>query len=92
MSRGACQSEDPELFFPITGTGAAQQQIGAAKAVCLRCAVRAPCMSYALATSPDGIWGGTTPDERLRARKSLPAACPPKGRIAQGRTAFGSPF
>lgn len=92
MPRGACHGEDPELFFPITAAGAAQRQIAAAKAVCLRCPVRGPCLSYALTTSPDGIWGGTTPDERHRARRSPPAASRPKDRIAQGRGARGSPF
>jgi WhiB family transcriptional regulator, redox-sensing transcriptional regulator len=61
MSRGACQHEDPELFFPIS---AAARLISAAKAVCQACAVRAPCLSYALQTRQDGIWGGTTQEER----------------------------
>jgi WhiB family transcriptional regulator, redox-sensing transcriptional regulator len=64
MSRGACQRADPELFFPIATTGPALQQISAAKAVCGRCSVRASCLSYALETLQEGIWGGTTSDER----------------------------
>jgi WhiB family redox-sensing transcriptional regulator len=66
MLRGACLREDPELFFPISALGPAQLQIGAAKAVCARCPVRANCLSYALITQPDGIWGGTTREERWR--------------------------
>jgi WhiB family redox-sensing transcriptional regulator len=64
MSRGACQREDPELFFPVTTHGAALRQVNAAKAVCRACAVRAACLSFGLQTSQDGIWGGTTPEER----------------------------
>lgn len=64
MPRAACRSEDPELFFPITAVGPALTQVFAAKAVCLRCAVRARCLSYALATRQAGIWGGTTQEER----------------------------
>jgi WhiB family redox-sensing transcriptional regulator len=64
MSRGACQREDPELFFPIAAIGPALHQVNAAKAVCLRCAVRAACLSYGLETRQEGIWGGTTWDER----------------------------
>jgi WhiB family redox-sensing transcriptional regulator len=64
MLRGACRREDPELFFPISASGPAQVQISAAKAVCARCSVRANCLSYALITQPDGIWGGTTREER----------------------------
>ena len=38
MSRGACQREDPELFFPGAGGGTAVIQVRAAKAVCGACA------------------------------------------------------
>ena len=74
MPRGACQGEDPELFFPITTTGPALAQITAAKAVCFRCAVRAACLAYALATVQAGIWGGTTQEERHAMRHSHDAA------------------
>jgi WhiB family redox-sensing transcriptional regulator len=70
MSRGACRQADPELFFPIAiATGPAARQVNAAKAVCDPCAVRANCLSYALEARPEGIWGGTTPDERRAARR-----------------------
>ncbi len=70
MPRGACQGQDPELFFPIAATGPALAQVIAAKAVCFRCAVRAACLSYALATGQAGIWGGTTQEERHAMRRS----------------------
>jgi WhiB family redox-sensing transcriptional regulator len=81
MPQGACQDEDPELFFPIAASGPALAQVFAAKAVCFRCAVRARCLSFALATGQAGIWGGTTREERhalrrpasLRAHTGLPA-------------------
>jgi WhiB family redox-sensing transcriptional regulator len=69
MSRGACQSEDPELFFPVAAAGAALHQISTAKAVCQACAVRAACLAFGLQTSQDGIWGGTTPEERRALRR-----------------------
>jgi WhiB family transcriptional regulator, redox-sensing transcriptional regulator len=69
MSRGACQREDPELFFPIAEKGAALHQVKVAKAVCLGCTVRATCLAYGLETRQDGIWGGTTWDERYAMRK-----------------------
>ena len=71
MLRGACRSEDPELFFPISAAGPGLAQVSSAKAVCGRCPVRANCLSYALITRPDGIWGGTTREERWA---SLPPA------------------
>ena len=65
MLRGACRNQEPELFFPVGLKGAARIQAELAKAVCRRCAVRAECLSYAVATGqPDGIWGGTTEQER----------------------------
>jgi WhiB family redox-sensing transcriptional regulator len=70
MSRGACRQADPELFFPIAAVrGQAARQVEAAKAVCGPCAVRANCLSYALEGMPEGIWGGTTPDERRAVRR-----------------------
>ena len=72
MSHGACRQADPELFFPIGAvTGPAARQAEAAKAVCRPCAVRANCLSYALEAMPEGIWGGTTPDERRTARRRI---------------------
>jgi WhiB family transcriptional regulator, redox-sensing transcriptional regulator len=64
MSRGACQGEDPELFFPIAVEGPALYQVGEAKEVCRRCAVCAMCLAYAVETRQAGVWGGTTWEER----------------------------
>jgi WhiB family redox-sensing transcriptional regulator len=78
MSLGACQGEDPELFFPIATPGTARDQMTAAKAVCRRCSVQGTCLSYAVSTAQDGIWGGTTSEERrtlaVRSRERMPAA------------------
>ncbi|MFF7216652.1 WhiB family transcriptional regulator [Streptomyces sp. NPDC008238] len=61
----ACQEEDPELFFPISDRGPGLAQIAEAKAVCLRCPVTARCLRWALAAGRlEGIWGGTTEEER----------------------------
>lgn len=62
--------EDSELFFPLHYNQAAVFQIAEAKQVCGRCIVREQCLSWALrAGEPDGIWGGTTPDERRHLRR-----------------------
>lgn len=66
----ACRGEDPELFYPASySTGRGRVQDAEAKAVCGRCPVRALCLAAALrreegASSADGIYGGTTPQER----------------------------
>ena len=61
----ACKSCSPELFFPAGTTGAAFDEIVAAKAVCAVCPVQTACLRFALRTNQAyGIWGGTTEDER----------------------------
>ena len=79
MSRGSCRQMDPELFFPVAaGALRASRQAATAKAVCGRCAVRADCLSYALEIMPEGIWGGTTQDERRAGLR--PSGLRPGGR------------
>ncbi len=69
MSQGACQREDPELFFPIAANGPALAQIRAAKRICLCCPVSPACLAFGLKTPQDGIWGGTTREERSALRR-----------------------
>lgn len=60
-----CAQTDPEAFFPPKG-GTMRD----AKRVCAACDVTAQCLAYALATGQDeGIWGGTTRDERRAMRR-----------------------
>lgn len=71
VHRAKCKDEDPELFFPIGTTGPAATQIDAAKAVCLQCEVRVPCLEWALATGQDaGVWGGMSEEERRALRRA----------------------
>jgi WhiB family redox-sensing transcriptional regulator len=61
----ACSAVEPDLFFPIGTTGPALTQIDEAKRICERCAVREPCLRWALKSGEDsGVWGGTTGEER----------------------------
>jgi WhiB family transcriptional regulator, redox-sensing transcriptional regulator len=61
----ACQSADPDLFFPVSSSGTSLEQVAAAKAVCACCLVRFPCLAFALRTRQlHGIWGGLTEEER----------------------------
>jgi WhiB family redox-sensing transcriptional regulator len=81
-SLAACQSADPDLFFPISGAGPALGQVARAKAVCTACPVRCDCLRYALAAGPlQGVWGGLTEEERrlLRQREA-------KARLRASRT------
>jgi WhiB family transcriptional regulator, redox-sensing transcriptional regulator len=63
----ACQSIDPDLFFPVSSTGRSLEQAARAKAICARCLVRRQCLAFALRTRQvHGIWGGLSEDERVR--------------------------
>ena len=58
-----CAHADPDLFFPISSTGRALEQIAKAKSTCTGCPVR---QEFALEHDlMHGIWGGTTPEDRL---------------------------
>ena len=64
--RAACRAPgtDPEVFFPVSDTPP-PAQLAAARQICARCPVKAPCLEWALRTGePAGIWAGTTPAER----------------------------
>jgi WhiB family redox-sensing transcriptional regulator len=64
----ACLNADPDMFFPVT---AASKQISLALRICKGCAVRQHCLDFAMRSGEkDGIWGGTTPEERIRARRA----------------------
>jgi WhiB family redox-sensing transcriptional regulator len=69
-SAGACLHADPDLFFPISMTGRAVEQVQRAKAICASCPVLAECKEFArIHDAGYGIWGGTTPEERRRSRR-----------------------
>jgi WhiB family transcriptional regulator, redox-sensing transcriptional regulator len=66
----ACLSADPELFFPIAQGSVADRHTTSALRVCAGCAVRQQCLEFAMQSGEaHGIWGGTTADERIRARR-----------------------
>jgi len=70
---GACLSADPDLFFPIATGFLAGRQITEARQICAGCRVRQQCLDFAVRTGEThGIWGGTTPEERISARQRRP--------------------
>lgn len=59
-ARGACQTVDPETFFP-----APSEPADTAVALCRTCDVQGACLAWALeAGDTHGVWGATTPRER----------------------------
>ena len=78
-SAAACLSADPELFFPISYSGRALEQVAQAKAICAACPVRRDCLAFALQTEQaHGIWGGLTEQERAARRRRLQMQSPPR--------------
>ena len=67
----ACLGADPDLFFPIAVGEAAQSQVTRALRICEGCQVRQKCLDFAVRTGEfNGIWGGTTPEDRMRSRRA----------------------
>jgi WhiB family transcriptional regulator, redox-sensing transcriptional regulator len=67
----ACRDLDPDLFFPVSTSGASLTDIEAARRVCQHCPVTTPCLRWALDLGQvSGIWGGTTEEERRALRRA----------------------
>jgi WhiB family redox-sensing transcriptional regulator len=68
---GACATAELDLFFP-TGHGITTgRRTRTAIQLCAGCEVRRQCLEFAVTTGEEyGIWGGTTPEERLRAHRA----------------------
>jgi WhiB family redox-sensing transcriptional regulator len=67
----ACSHLDPDLFFPVSISGASLTDIEAAKRICRSCPVTTPCLRWALGLGQiSGIWGGTTEEERRALRRA----------------------
>src|SRR3984957_15631470 len=64
----ACRDVDPDLFFPLGTSSASLLQTDEAKQICHTCAVRGPCLRWALALGA-GVWGGITEEERRKRRR-----------------------
>lgn len=59
-TRGACQTVDPETFFP-----APSEPADTAMELCRSCPVQGSCLAWALQVGDlHGVWGGTTARER----------------------------
>ena len=75
----ACRGTDPSSFVTARG-----QSVEPAKALCAACAVREPCLAYAVADSElVGIWAGTTGSERRLMRRDATDPGPEPGAIGR---------
>jgi WhiB family transcriptional regulator, redox-sensing transcriptional regulator len=61
-----CAQADPDAFFSDS-----TRQTALAKAICSRCPVRQPCLTFALDTEEEsGVWGGLDSRERQMLRRT----------------------
>lgn len=69
MDDAACRFSDSELHFPEKGGSTTP-----AKRVCADCAVREPCLEYALAIDVrHGVWGAMSERERRKLKRARAA-------------------
>lgn len=70
--RALCRDEDPELFFPVGSKGPAARQIEEAKTICSRCPVIRECYDeISNWAGACGVWGGTSEEDRINARRRM---------------------
>lgn len=70
-ARAACVNNDPEMFFPGTGSAKSTAKLDQAKVVCSTCVVREACLRWAIRTGTNyGVWGGANEDERRTLRRT----------------------
>ena len=63
-SIGLCRGSDTLVFYPPSDDDSLAEE---AKMICGMCAVRQPCLEFALTTrEKHGVWGGLTERERRR--------------------------
>jgi WhiB family redox-sensing transcriptional regulator len=83
---GACLAADPDLFFPLGASTAAGPDTSRALRICDECPVKRECLEFAMRThEAEGIWGGTTPEERVRVLRSRATTRPAttRGRVSR---------
>lgn len=64
-----CRGIDTDLFYPPETGAHSETQM--AKRVCKACVIKDECLAWALKYEHHGIWGGTTPNQRKRLRRSM---------------------
>ena len=68
QAKAACRGPQATVFFPPSHFERKDEKVereARAKSICAACAVRKPCLAYAVEIrEPHGIWGGMNEAER----------------------------
>lgn len=70
LSEGLCTEVGVEIFYP-EGPGEAESIYRMSRRICGNCPVKQACLEWAVRHESHGMWGGTTPRERMAIRKKL---------------------
>lgn len=69
LSLAACRDMPTEEFFPDAGKSYARR-VYVAKIACNECVIKNDCLRVALFNREEGVWGGTTAEERADMRRA----------------------
>ena len=77
LDDATCKRErvPPSVFFGDEDESSSERdlRIRIAKDLCSRCPDREPCLRWAIHNDEEGVWGGTTKQERLRSLDAMPS-------------------
>jgi WhiB family transcriptional regulator, redox-sensing transcriptional regulator len=82
MEDAACKNVPRDVFFPTVGDIAIRDTVPkAAGDICAVCPVKAECLDFALRNrSLDGVWGGTSEEDRRKIRRQRRRSVPAQPR------------
>lgn len=63
--------DDPDMFTPDMDVPGSLAKANQAKKICATCPYLAECLAYAMSTPQEGIWGGTSANERRKMKRNL---------------------
>lgn len=66
-----CRNPDYDNRWWFPDKGGRHADVERAKAVCKKCPVRFPCLTYGTQYGEHGIWGGLTMEQRVRFRRLI---------------------
>lgn len=66
-----CRQVDPDIYYPSTFNAVPRMTRALLNELCNGCAMRDPCLMWALHHEKDGFWAGTTPEDRHKMRRTL---------------------
>lgn len=71
LSQGLCREVGTEFFFSEEGNENDTSIYSFARKICSGCQVKQTCLDWAVKHEGYGVWGGTTPRERMLIRRKL---------------------